>query len=478
MSGMMKFQKAVRRRTKARIALIGPPGTGKTYSGLALATGIGERIAVIDSEKETASLYADEFNFSVLNLTSHHPDRYIEAMDAAEEEGFDVIMIDSLSHAWAGKDGVLELVDIEKVRGSRGLQPWGVGAQHQNRLVERLLNCKCHLIVTMRSKMAFLQEEVEENGRKKTIIRKVGMQPIQREGLEFEFDIVADMTVANDLMVSKTRLKFLNQAVVHHPGPKLGQEIVRWLDSGSDLPKAIPATTSPVDDVPRAPVQSAADPVVDAKKRTAQEIKEELTAIERALGGREALLAVIGTYPANLEAAKRAVQMARDALAARVDEAGEPFGEEPPPASEPPAERADPPPPPAEAPLDSVGERQSTLDLPAKSDAPPAPATLGVAEFWKAVPTRFKKPDGSMKIEVNDLFGQVNAANLSGELRAVLIEIAHADLTLDAIAADLTEMFNLERVRESAFKNVGEWTWVSYGDMLRAMRLKPATNAA
>lgn len=475
----MELKKAIKRGILLRMALVGPTGSGKTFSSLKIGEGIllhlkafgktigNGKMAVIDSERKSAEKYADIFEFDTIQLDSYHPQRYLEALRMLAEQRYTVAVIDSLTHAWSGKDGILELVDKKKSGGGsdRNFGAWRSVSPIHAQFVDGMLDYPFHLITTMRSKMTYQVEEYEEDGKKRTRVIKLGLQPVQRDDLEYEFDIVGDMDQDNNLTVTKTRCADIARSSVNLPGHDLAKTLVVW-SLGVDKPDV------PIAEVPVAPLQpiQPAPTAADAKKRTAQALKEELTALERALGGREALLAVIGTYPANLEAAKRAVQVARDALAARVDESGEAFGEEPPPASEPPAERADPPPP--EAPLESVGERQATLDLAAP------PASIGVVEFWKAMPSSFRRPDGTTKIEVNDLFGQANAANLSGELRAVLLEIAHADLTIDAIATDLTNMFHLEKVRENAFKNVGDAAWVSYGDMLRTMRLKPATNAA
>ena len=102
---------ATKKAAKLRLALVGPAGSGKTYSALAIATGLGSKIALIDTEHGSAALYADKFAFDTCNLETFSPDSYVEAIKGAEAEGYDVIIIDSLSHAWIGKDGALEQVD-------------------------------------------------------------------------------------------------------------------------------------------------------------------------------------------------------------------------------------------------------------------------------------------------------------------------------------------------------------------------------
>jgi len=246
---MFTFQKAKRSQRKARIALIGPSGSGKTYTALMLAKGLagdGGRIAVIDTENSSAALYADEVEFDVLNLDTFSPEVYIQAIRAAEAAGYDVLIIDSLSHAWAGKDGALEQVDkvARRMQTTNTFAAWREVTPMHNALVDAMVRCKCHLIVTMRSKTEYVIDKDEKG---KSIPRKVGMAPIQRDGLEYEFDIVADMDIDNNFIVSKTRYKPLNGAVINKPNADLGREILAWLESGA-----------PIEDMPRAQVAQPA----------------------------------------------------------------------------------------------------------------------------------------------------------------------------------------------------------------------------
>ncbi|TMZ68006.1 hypothetical protein EMG21_28530, partial [Klebsiella pneumoniae] len=105
-----EFTPATKHLARARVALIGPPGSGKTYTGLKLATAFadGTRPAVIDTERGSASKYADEFGFDTLNLTDFHPQALINALGVAAQNGYTSILIDSLSHFWSGANGMLE----------------------------------------------------------------------------------------------------------------------------------------------------------------------------------------------------------------------------------------------------------------------------------------------------------------------------------------------------------------------------------
>jgi hypothetical protein len=232
----MSFQKATKKQAKLRLALIGPSGSGKTYTALTLATHLvpGGRIAVIDTERGSASKYADLFTFDVQEPESFHPRTYIEAIAEAQAAGYDVLVIDSLSHAWMGRDGALELVDKAAKRNPSGnsFAAWRDVTPLHNALVDALLATKLHIIVTMRSKMEYVQEKDE---RGKTVIRKVGLQPIQRDGLEYEFDVVGDMDVDNTLVVTKTRCSVLAGAVISKPGKPLADTLAHWLDGAPAL---------------------------------------------------------------------------------------------------------------------------------------------------------------------------------------------------------------------------------------------------
>src|SRR5919197_3575940 len=228
------FKQATRTQAKARVALAGPSGSGKTYTALLVAKALGTRIAVIDTEHGSSSKYADEAGmpeFDVVALESFSPERYIEAIRAAEEAGYDVLIIDSLSHAWVGREGVLEQVDIARARSKTGnpfTDGWRYASPMHNRLVDTMLQSKLDLIVTMRSKMKHVL--VEHNGRQ--IPKQVGMELVQRDGIEYEWDIVGELDKENTLVITKSRCKALSGKSFAQPGAELGQAIKAWLRGG------------------------------------------------------------------------------------------------------------------------------------------------------------------------------------------------------------------------------------------------------
>ena len=247
MSTKFQFKKATKKQVKARIAIAGPSGSGKTYTGLVAATALaqGGQIAVIDTERGSASLYSDYFDFDVLELEPpFSPQVYKQAIRAAEDAGYGVILIDSLSHAWEGEGGALDLADeaTARQRTPNSYTAWREVTPLHREMVDAILQSKAHIVATMRSKTEYAIEST--NG--KTNIRKVGMAPIQRAGMEYEFTVVGDMDVDNKIVISKSRFAPLQSKVQLKPDVSFFKPFVDWLNSGDanvEAPK--PTRTKP-----------------------------------------------------------------------------------------------------------------------------------------------------------------------------------------------------------------------------------------
>lgn len=241
----IQFKQAVKAQSFLRMALTGPSGAGKTYTALLLATALAgdKRVAVIDTERGSASKYADLFGFDVLELDSFHPDRYIEAIQAAAQAGYGAVVIDSLTHAWTGTGGALELHDqaVKRQKTQNSYTAWADITPIQNRLVNAITGAPLHVIATMRSKTEYVQDKNERGG---TTIRKVGMAPIQRDGMEYEFDIVGDLDTDNTMVVSKSRCSALANGVFSKPGGNVAQALITWLHGEAPVVEATP--TAPV----------------------------------------------------------------------------------------------------------------------------------------------------------------------------------------------------------------------------------------
>lgn len=249
----MKFTKATKKKSRARFALIGPSGSGKTWTALLFACHIaslsGGRVAVIDSERGSARKYADVFNFDVLELEDFSPSSYMAALRAADEEGYAVVVVDSLSHAWMGKGGALEMVDRVTAQSKSGnsFDAWRKVTPEHNRLVDSLLALRAHLFVTMRTKTEYV---LEENDRGRKVPRKIGLQPVQRDGLEYEFDVVADLDIDNQMVVGKTRCSRLRGGVYLRPDKSVADVYARWLDEGEAAPPPPAPASSPRETAP------------------------------------------------------------------------------------------------------------------------------------------------------------------------------------------------------------------------------------
>src|SRR3990167_7732496 len=172
------FNKALKSQAKLRLGLFGPSGSGKTYTALQIASGLGKKIALIDTEYASASMYANIVPFDNCILTSFSPLKYIEAIQFAGKAGYDVVIIDSLSHAWSGKDGALEQVDnaARRSKSQNTYFAWRDVTPLHNAMIDAIKSCPCHVIVTMRSKTEYV---IDSAGGKSTP-RKIGLAPIQR----------------------------------------------------------------------------------------------------------------------------------------------------------------------------------------------------------------------------------------------------------------------------------------------------------
>jgi len=243
---MFQFQKATKNKIKARVAITGPSGSGKTYTALIAATALsaGGKIAVIDTERGSASLYSDKFDFDVLELDEFSPATYTKAIEAAQDAGYDVIVIDSLSHAWEGEGGAIDMVDDAAARSRTGnsYTAWREVTPIHRRMVDAILQSKSHVIATMRSKTEYVLE-TDSKGRQ--VPRKVGMAPIQRSGMEYEFTVVCDMDLDHKIVVSKSRFEPLQDAVETKPTEKFFRPFVEWLEKGDAKPET-PAAPKPV----------------------------------------------------------------------------------------------------------------------------------------------------------------------------------------------------------------------------------------
>jgi hypothetical protein len=233
----MKLQRAKRRQVKMRLNLSAPSGAGKTYSALLMAHGlVGDwgKVAVIDTENGSASLYSHLGEFNVIDLAPPFtPERYIEAVTACEQAGMECIIIDSSSHEWSGPGGCLELNETlasAKYKGNTW-SAWSETTPRHDAFVSKVLHADAHIITCTRSKT----ETVLEQGK----VKKVGMKDVQREGWEYELTV--SLMIDRDTHMataSKDRTGMFFNADPFVITAETGRKIRQWCESGEEDPSA------------------------------------------------------------------------------------------------------------------------------------------------------------------------------------------------------------------------------------------------
>ncbi|SDL83581.1 signal recognition particle subunit FFH/SRP54 (srp54) [Salinimicrobium catena] len=231
----MKLQQAQRSQVKLRIGLSGPSGYGKTYSALLLAYGITNdwgKIAVIDTENNSASLYSHLGQFNVLNLDEPYtPARYIQAIKLCEEAGMEVIIVDSISHEWSGKGGCLEM---HEQLGGR-FQDWSKVTPEHNKFIDALVQSSSHVIATTRRKVDYSLDR-DMNG--KTKVMKLGTKEITREGFEYELTVNFELINDNHLVkASKDRTGLFMDKPEFIINASTGKKLKAWCTEGVSLEK-------------------------------------------------------------------------------------------------------------------------------------------------------------------------------------------------------------------------------------------------
>lgn len=251
------IKKASKAGARLRLGLVGPAGSGKTWTALEVASRFaqraGSRVLVIDTERESSAKYADHFDFDLCPINdSYHPQHYVDALALGVANGYRVIVVDSLSHAWNGKDGALALVDNATRRSTSGnsYMAWRDVTPLHNALVDALTGVDAHLIVTLRAKTEYV---IEEDERGKKVPRRIGTAPIQREGLDYEFDVVADMDRDNTATIGKTRCPPLARKAIPLPGQSFADTLWEWV---TVTKPTLPVTDEPTT-APQAPTASA-----------------------------------------------------------------------------------------------------------------------------------------------------------------------------------------------------------------------------
>lgn len=237
------FAPAERIAIKARVLIEGPAGSAKSATALRLARGLvgpEGRIAAVDTERRSLRKYAGLYGgaFDVVELEDFHPLRFIEAIETATKGSYDALVVDSLSHSWMGIGGTLSQVDEKKKSVKNDFMAWAEPSKHHGLMIEAILQAPIHIIATMRSKMAY---ELQDVGGKKVPV-KLGLQPIHREGVEYEFDVIGTADVEHVVRFTKARANCpLEGMVVKKPDERIGELLRAWCDNGvapGELPQS------------------------------------------------------------------------------------------------------------------------------------------------------------------------------------------------------------------------------------------------
>ena len=238
MAGIV-FAPAQRSKAKLRLAVTGPSGSGKTMSSLLIARGIAGdsgRIAVCDTETQSASLYAHVTAFDTVSLDAPYTvDKFIDVIHAAEDAGYDVLILDSISPVWKGQGGLLEQQEMAASASRNSFSSWKGVTKDYQRLIGTVIGSKLHIIATMRSQTAYEMENVDGTRRSSPV--KVGLKPEMREGFDYEFTTVLNMTATSTghlATVSKDRTNLFDQSTPFVPTIETGRQIAVWLENGDD----------------------------------------------------------------------------------------------------------------------------------------------------------------------------------------------------------------------------------------------------
>ena len=252
-------RKAEKKRVKLKMAVQGPSGSGKTLGALALAKNLWPeaKICAIDTENESASLYADKFTFDTIPLGPPFTTaRYVECIDASVKAGYDVLIIDTITAQWDGSGGILQRKNEMDMRGGNSFTNWSSFTPEHEAFKQIMLQAPIHVIATMRSKQDYI---LQANDKGKQMPKKVGMAPIQRDQIDYEFTIVFDVQMDHKAVSSKDRTGLFNDKVVDLADPMTADAIRGWLESGVEVaqkPASASATPAPAQSPAQRPAAS------------------------------------------------------------------------------------------------------------------------------------------------------------------------------------------------------------------------------
>lgn len=227
----VQIRRAERSQAKLRLGMAGPSGSGKTYSSIVLGLALGKKVGLIDTEHGSGDLYAHLGEYDIIQIEAPFTvSKYLEALRAFEAGGYDVVIIDSLTHAWSGEGGLLDKQGKIADQDPRGnsYTAWRKVTPEHNAMVEAMLASPCHLIATVRAKQDYAQEK---NDKGQTVIKKLGMAPVQREGMEYEFTVFLDLAMDHTATASKDRTSLFD-GEYFKIDQRVAKRLLAWLNTG------------------------------------------------------------------------------------------------------------------------------------------------------------------------------------------------------------------------------------------------------
>lgn len=234
----MELKKATRKKVKLRLGMSAVAGGGKTMSALLLAYGMTDdwsKVAVIDTENGSASLYSHLGDFNTIDLTAPFtPERYIQAIKTCEDAGMEVIILDSITHEWDGKGGIL---DISNSMTGNSFTNWAKLTPRHDAFINAMLQSKCHIISSVRRKQDY---EMTKDSQGKLKVEKAGLKEITRDGFEYELTLNFNIEINHQATASKDRTGLF----MDEPGfiitSETGRKLIEWCNSGEEVKPKLP----------------------------------------------------------------------------------------------------------------------------------------------------------------------------------------------------------------------------------------------
>lgn len=236
------LRKASRKKAKIRLGLSSVSGGGKTYSSLLIARGLAsswDKIAIIDTENNSADLYEGLGDYNVFPLQApYSPERYVQAVKECEAAGMEVIIIDSITHEWDGKGGIL---DIHGGMTGNSFTNWASITPRHQAFIDCILQSPCHIITTVRRKQDY---EMSKDDKGKVVVQKAGLKEITREGFEYELTANLELDIKHNATASKDRTGLFADKPHFTPTIETGQIIKQWCETGADNTPTLPELTA------------------------------------------------------------------------------------------------------------------------------------------------------------------------------------------------------------------------------------------